>query len=78
MKEKQFWYFISYSLDGLNQGCINVQANSLEGARKNISRLGIAPKHYDDVATFIVEKNDLPPDILVSREKLIEMNFEKL
>ena len=70
------WYWISYSFDGINQGCINVEAKSEREAIAKAINLGLEPK-YDDIRVYEVEVNDLPPNTLVSREELINENFER-
>ena len=69
-------FFISYSLNAVNQGCINVEASTEREAIANVITLGIEPK-FDDIRVYIVEENDLPLNTLVSREDLIKQNFEK-
>ena len=70
------WYWISFSLDGVNQGCINVEAKTEREAIAKVITLGAEPK-YDDIRIYEVETNDLPPNILVSREDLIKQKFER-
>ena len=67
--------WVSFSLDGENQGICNVEASSEEKALKRCSDLGITPK-YDDVLILNLPKPEYPLDELISRDALVKDNYE--
>lgn len=69
------WYWFSFSFDGKNQGCCNVQAESQEVALQKTIDLGIHPKH-DDIEVYVGDKNELEPDKLYSKEEMEKLNYK--
>lgn len=70
-----FWF--SFSKNGKNQGCINVEAETVEQAKDKAMELGIVPK-YDHVESYQLSEPELPLDILISPEELRSMEYEKV
>lgn len=55
------WFWLSFSLKGINQGVCNVQARGLKKAMKKAERFEIVPE-FDDVEDFVIEEAELPAD----------------
>ena len=70
-----FWF--SFSENGKNRGCINTEAETLEGATKKVTGLNIVPQH-DDVETYEISKPEIPVDILVSPEEMNRMKYQSV
>ena len=69
------WYWLSFSLGGINQGVCNVQAKSSTEALAKAERLGIVPK-YDDIDPIPLDEEELPADILFTRQQMINKDYE--
>lgn len=69
------WYWFSFSFDGKNQGCCNVQAESKETAIQKTIDLGIHPKH-DDIEVYEGNAPELEPDRLYSKEEMENLKYE--
>lgn len=67
-----FWF--SFSKNGKNQGCINVEANTSEIAMKKAIELNIVPKH-DDVETYKIDEPEIPINVLMSPEEMRQMEY---
>lgn len=67
-----FWF--SFSKNGKNQGCINVEADTSEIAMENAIELNIVPKH-DDVEIYEIDELEIPVNILVSPEEMRQMEY---
>jgi hypothetical protein len=73
MPNKYIW--LSFSLDGVNQGVCNVQADNISDAFYKACELKIVPKH-DDFEAFELEEAELPVDILFTRQQMIDKDYE--
>lgn len=69
------WYWLSFSLGGVNQGVCNVQAGSSTEALAKAEKLGLVPK-YDDIEPFEIDEAELPADIFFSRQQMIDKDYE--
>ena len=73
------WYWISYSLDGVNQGVINVESDSrIKALSKVRDKLGLEPKHDNVETCILIEGNELSPNVLISREEMINKNYQSI
>lgn len=72
MKNK--WYWFSFSLDGTNQGCCNVQANNEKLAFIKLIGLDCVPK-FDDVKFFEIKESELTPNKLISRKEMKNLGY---
>jgi len=66
---------MSFSYNGKNQGCINIEAEAGEKAIQKAKDLKIVPKH-DDVEIYEMLESELPLNVLVSIEQLTKMSYE--
>lgn len=69
------WYWFSFSHNGINQGCCNVQAKDKESALQKTIDLRIHPKH-DNIETFELDTPELEPDRLFSKHEMIDRDYE--
>ena len=69
------WYFFSFSLEGVNQGCIQIQAENEEEAIDKMESLDIVPKS-DDIRGYLCTQQEIPENILVSREYFKERDYK--
>ena len=69
------WFWLSFSLNGKNQGCCNVQANTLKNAIAKVEKLKIIPK-YDDMEVFVLPKPELIPNKLITPKLLKKEGFK--
>ena len=76
MKIVENWYFLSFSFDGKNQGCCNVQADTKEAALQKTIDLDIHPKH-DDIRCYQIHKAELTPNKLYSPDELGELDYKR-
>ena len=63
--------WLSFSKDGVNQGCCNVEASSESEALEKCKDLGISPD-YDDLLSLRIPEPELPLDELISRDHMNE------
>jgi hypothetical protein len=74
------WYWFSFSFEGANQGCCNVQAVSQEAALQKTIDLGIHPRH-DDIEVYVGEGDGTPelePDRLYSPDEMEKRGNERV
>ncbi len=71
------WYWFSFSHNGENQGCCNVQAENKEAALRKTIELGIHPKH-DDIECFHIAEPELEADRLYSKAELEAKDYESI
>lgn len=69
------WYWLSFSLNGTNQGVCNVQTESSTEALAKAKKLGIVPE-YDDIESIGMDEAELPADIFFTRQQMIDKNYE--
>lgn len=75
--DKLPWFWFSFMLDDVNQGCMNVQGKCVHDAMTNAQNLGIVPES-DDVFTCQIDKPELEPNKLISREDMIKNNYKRI
>ncbi len=68
------WYWFSFSFQGENQGCCNVEANSVEKAWIKIEKLGIVPS-YDDIEKYQMKNPELEPNKLISKAEMRKLGY---
>ena len=71
------WYWFSFSFEGKNQGCCNVEANSEEEGLQKTIDLNIHPKH-DDIMVFEIPSPELEVDKLISPKEVANQGFEEI
>ena len=83
-EERQAWYdgdskmfFLSYSHDGKNQGCINVKAHCPQGAMVKVKEL-YPSLIQDDIAIYSVLEFDLEENKLYSPEEVLALGHERI
>ncbi len=72
--QRSKWFWFSFSYKGKNQGCCNVQAKSRKAALQKTIDLQIHPKH-DDIQAFEMEKAELGPDRLFTKQEMLKLNY---
>ena len=73
-EKKLKWYWFSFSFDGKNQGCCNVQAANKKDALKKTIELKIHPKH-DDIKVCVIAEAELLPDRLYTRNQMLAKGY---
>ncbi len=71
------WYWLSFSNNGTNQGCCNVQAESEETALQKTINLKICPK-YNDILYFVLTEPELEADTLYSPQDLTDLGHTRI
>ena len=69
------YYWFSFSFNGKNQGCCNVEAKSEKEALQRIIDLNIHPRH-DDIEIFEIEKFELKLNKLYSTQEMISLDYK--
>ena len=72
---KNKWFWFSFSHNGINQGCCNVQAKSRKVALQKTIDLQIHPVH-DDIEIFELNDAELEPDRLFTRQEMLDKDYE--
>lgn len=70
------WYWLSFVINDVNQGCCNVQAENAEDALRKTHLLGINPG--GEVMIYEIENAEVEPDKLISRAELIKLGYISL
>lgn len=71
------WFWLSFSLDGTNQGVCNVQAEDNNDAFSKAESLGLVPE-YDDIEDFVMDEAELPADTFFTKQQMIDKDYEPI
>lgn len=67
--------WLSFSLNGENQGVCNIEASSQDEALKKCQDLGIVPTH-DDILILSISRPELPLNKLIPRTELMDLSYK--
>lgn len=78
MSDKLQWFWLSFSLSGVNQGVCVVEANDELTALQKADELDLIPE-YDDIECFALgDKSEIPPEILFTPQQMKDKEYESV